>query len=326
MWIGDSSEEKDLMKNYKPEDLKKVRTYPIGKRKNKVGVDEFARASRKREGFERFFSSLPDILAAKDLREVVDAVVQAHENGRPVVLAMGAHVIKCGLSPIVIDLIKRDVITAVVMNGAGTIHDYEVSLVGGSSEDVAEEIRTGRFGMADETGRDILESLVQGASKGQGYGESLGRYILKKKNTHQRYSILAAAVKKGIPVTVHVAMGTDIIHMHPDMDGAIMGEVTHTDFKILCSVVAELGQGGVWINVGSAVLLPEVFLKALSVARNLGHDVSDFITANFDMIQHYRPQENVVRRPTLASGKGYALTGHHEIMIPLLARAILERL
>jgi hypothetical protein len=314
------------MKEYKPEDLKKVKTYPIRKRKNKVCEDDFARVSRKGEGFAKFLSSLPNILAARDFQEVVNAILNAHDRERPVVLAMGAHVIKCGLSPIIVDLIKRGVVTAVVMNGAGTIHDYEISLVGGSSEDVEEEIRTGRFGMVDETGKDILTALSQGVPKGMGYGESVGRYILKTKPPFQRHSILAAAVKKGIPATVHAAMGTDIIHMHPDMDGAVMGEATHTDFRILCSVVEDLGQGGVWMNVGSAVLLPEVFLKALSVARNIGCDVSDFVTVNFDMIQHYRPLENVVRRPTQKSGKGYSLTGHHEIMIPLLARAILEKI
>ena len=314
------------MKEYKPTDLKKVKTYPIRRRKNKVGIDDFARVSRKGESFSRFLSSLPDILAAKDFKEVVDAVVNARQKGRPVVFAIGAHVIKCGLSPIIVQLIKKGVISAVVMNGAGSIHDYEISLVGGSSEDVGHEIQSGRFGMVEETGRDILEALAKGEKKDWGYGLSLGQYILSKKNPHRNLSIVAAAVKKGIPVTVHASFGCDIIHMHPDMDGGLMGEATMKDFKLLCSVVSDLGHGGVWLNIGSAVLLPEVFLKALSVARNTGHEVSDFVTVNLDMIQHYRPRENVVKRPTQKSGKGYALTGHHEIMIPLLARAVLERL
>ncbi|PJA77363.1 MAG: hypothetical protein CO150_01305 [Nitrospirae bacterium CG_4_9_14_3_um_filter_53_35] len=314
------------MKDYKPMDLKKVKTYPIKKRKNKVGIHDFARVSRKGEGFSKFISSLPDILAARDFREVADAVVHAREQGRPVVMAMGAHVIKCGLSPVIIHLIRKDVVTAVAMNGAGSIHDYEIALIGGSSEDVEEEIRTGRFGMVDETGRDIMDALSLGVPRGWGYGESLGRYILSKKPPHHQYSILSASAKKKIPATVHAALGADIIHMHPAMDGALMGQASFTDFRLLCSVVADLGRGGVWMNIGSAVILPEVFLKALSVARNLGHDVSDFVTVNLDMIQHYRPRENVVRRPTRQGGRGYALTGHHEIMIPLLARAILEKL
>jgi hypothetical protein len=191
---------------------------------------------------------------------------------------------------------------------------------------VEKEISTGRFGMAEETGKEILSALSQGQDKGWGYGESVGRWILTRKNAYRQHSILAASVKKEIPATVHVALGSDIIHMHPDMDGGLMGEATFRDFKILCAVVADLGRGGVWLNIGSAVVLPEVFLKALSVARNLGHDVSDFVTVNLDMIQHYRPRENVVRRPTRESGRGYALTGHHEIMVPLLARAVLEKI
>ncbi len=314
------------MQKRTPADLKKVRTHAIGGRKNKVGVAQFGRASRKGESFSGFLDSLPDILAARDFRAVVDAVLRAIRAGRPVVMAMGGHVIKCGLSPIVIELMDRGVLSAVAMNGAGSIHDYEVSLIGGSSEDVAEEIQSGRFGMARETGDGIFAALKQGAAQGWGYGESLGRYILSGEHPHRELSILAAAARHSIPATVHVSIGADIIHMHPGMDGALMGEASFHDFRLLCSVVADLGGGGVFMNVGSAVLIPEVFLKAISVARNLGQDVSDFVTVNLDMIQHYRPRENVVRRPTLKHGTGYALTGHHEIMIPLLARAILEKL
>ncbi len=314
------------MRKRTPVDLKKVRTHAIGTRENKVGVAQFGRPSRKGEGFSSFLDSLPDILAAQDFRAVVDAVLRAHRAGRPVVMAMGGHVIKCGLSPIVIELMDRGVVSAVAMNGAGSIHDYEVSLIGGSSEDVGEEIRSGRFGMARETGEGILTALTQGTAKGWGYGESLGRFILSQNHRHKALSILAAAARHGVPATVHVSIGADIIHMHPGMDGALMGGATFHDFRLLCSVVSDLGGGGVFMNVGSAVLIPEVFLKAISVARNLGRKVSDFVTVNFDMIQHYRPRENVVRRPTLKRGTGYALTGHHEIMIPLLARAILERL
>ncbi len=314
------------MKRQAPIDLKKVTTYPIGQRRNKVGVSDFARVSRKGEGFGAFLDSLPSILAAREFREVVDAVVHARQQDRPVVMAMGGHVIKCGLAPIVIDLIQREVITAVAMNGAASIHDYEVALIGGSSEDVAEELGSGKFGMARETGAGIHRALLEGASRGWGYGESLGHYILSSPCPHKDQSVLAAAAKQGIPATVHVSIGADIIHMHPDMDGKITGEATFLDFRKLCAVVAGLGNGGVWMNVGSAVLMPEVFLKAVNVARNLGVDCFDFVTVNMDMIQHYRPRENVVKRPTDQSGKGYSITGHHEIMIPLLARAILERL
>ncbi len=314
------------MQKRTPADLKKVRTHAIGARKNKVGVAQFGRPSRKGEGFTAFLDSLPDILAARDFRAVVEAVLRAHRAGRPVVLAMGGHVIKCGLSPVVIELMDRGVVNAVAMNGAGSIHDYEVSLIGGSSEDVAEELQSGRFGMARETGDGIFAALTRGAANGWGYGESLGRYILSGDPPYRELSILAAAARHEIPATVHVSIGADIVHMHPGMDGALMGAATFHDFKLLCSVVSELGGGGVFMNVGSAVLIPEVFLKAVSVARNLGQEVSDFVTVNFDMIQHYRPRENVLRRPTLKGGTGYALTGHHEIMIPLLARAILEKL
>jgi deoxyhypusine synthase len=314
------------MKRYSPLDLKNIKTYPIGRRKNKVGISDFARVCRKEDGFGQFLDSLPNILAAREFREIVDAVVHAHTMDRPVVMAMGGHVIKCGLSPVVIDLIEQGVITAVAMNGAGSIHDYEVALIGSSSEDVAEELGTGKFGMARETGAGIHSALARGGPHGWGYGESLGQYILTESCPHRDQSILAAAVRKRIPATVHVSIGADIIHMHPDMDAKVTGEATFHDFRTVCSVVADLGHGGVWMNVGSAVLMPEVFLKAVSVARNMGHDCFDFVTVNLDMLQHYRPRENVVKRPTQRSGRGYSITGHHEIMIPLLARAILEKL
>jgi len=314
------------MKKYSPIDLKKVTTYPIGERKNKVDVKAFARPTEPGSDFNAFLDSLPEILAARDFKAVVEAIVQARRRNRPVLLALGGHVIKCGLAPLLIDLIDRGIITALAMNGSASIHDYEIALQGGSSEDVAAELKTGRFGMADETGRGIHAALAAGDGKDRGYGESLGWYILERKAPFRQYSILAAAAEREIPATVHVSIGSDIIHMHPEMDGRIMGEATFRDFRIFCSVVADLGKGGVFLNVGSAVVMPEVFLKAVSIARNLGHDLRDLVTVNFDMIQHYRPRENVVRRPTLDCGRGYAVTGHHEIMIPLLARAVVERL
>jgi hypothetical protein len=313
-----------MKKKYTPVDLSKVTTYPIEKRKNKVAVDAFAKVTDRGEDFASFLESLPDILAARDFRQVVGAVVRAHARKRPVILAMGGHVIKCGLAPVLIHLIRKGVITAVAMNGSASIHDFEISMQGGSSEDVAEELKTGRFGMADETGKEIHRALREGHKKGWGYGESLGRYIRARKTQYREYSLLAAAITQGIPATVHVSIGADIIHMHPDMDGALTGEATFLDFRTFCSVVSDLDDGGVFLNVGSAVFMPEVFLKAVSIARNLGHPLTELVTVNFDMIQHYRPRENVVRRPTLEGGHGYALTGHHEIMIPLFARAVLE--
>jgi hypothetical protein len=235
-------------------------------------------------------------------------------------------VIKCGLQPVLKGLIEADVITAVAMNGSAAIHDFEVSLVGATSEDVGAVLHSGDFGFAEETGGGINRILKAAVRTENGYGEALGRQILADRHPFREYSLLAACVEKSIPVTVHVAVGTDIIHQHPEADGAVIGEMTFRDFRLLTSVVADLGDGGVWLNVGSAVLLPEVFLKALSIAQNLGHRVDDFTTANFDMIQHYRPLTNVVKRPTSGSGRGYSITGHHEINIPLLAMAVLDRL
>jgi deoxyhypusine synthase len=256
----------------------------------------------------------------------MEAVVNAHSLGKPVIMAMGAHVIKCGLQPVLKSLIDAGVITSIAMNGAGPVHDYEISLIGETSEDVGAVLHEGQFGMADETGRDINRALKRGVEKGMGYGESVGRFIIENNNPHRDLSLLAACVERGVPVTVHAALGTDIIHQHPEADGAVIGEASFTDFRLLVSIVADLGDGGVFLNVGSAVILPEVFLKALSVAQNLGNRVDRFTTANFDMQQHYRPLQNVVKRPTSGQGRGYTITGHHEIMLPLLAAGILDRM
>ncbi|HEX9024222.1 MAG TPA: hypothetical protein VF799_10315, partial [Geobacteraceae bacterium] len=234
-------------------------------------------------------------------------------------------VIKCGLQPVLKSLLDAGIISAIAMNGAGPVHDYEISLIGETSEDVGAVLHEGHFGMAEETGRDINRALREGVERGFGYGESIGRFIIANNNPFREYSLLAACVERDIPVTVHVALGTDIIHQHPEADGAVIGAASFADFKLLASVVAGLGDGGVFLNVGSAVILPEVFLKALSIVQNLGHKVDRFTTANFDMQQHYRPLQNVVKRPTSAQGKGYTITGHHEIMIPLLAAGILDR-
>jgi len=312
---------------YRPIDLSGVTTYPLGERQNKVTIAEhFARPLSAGMSVADLLASLPDQLGSQALLGVIDAVVAARKKGKPVVLAMGAHVLKCGLQPVLKGLIEADVITAVALNGAGAIHDYELSLIGATSEDVGAALHCGNFGMAEETGRDMNRALKEGVATGTGFGEAVGRFIIANGNPYRDYSILATCVAREIPVTVHVALGTDIIHQHPSADGGVIGEASFTDFRIFTSVVAELGDGGVYLNVGSAVLLPEVFLKALSIAQNLGRHVDNFTTANFDMQQHYRPLQNVVRRPTSGRSTGYTITGHHEIMLPLLAAGILDKL
>lgn len=309
---------KKQKKEHKPVDLKKIKTYSIKKRRNLVNIGQFGKSIEFKD-FNKFIDSLPKVLAADNLRNVIDNIVKAHNKNHQVVLALGAHVIKCGLSPIVIDLMKRGIVTAVAMNGSGAIHDYEISLIGETSEDVSHSLKDGTFGMAKET----AEAIQAAASvPGSGLGRALGDKIIKEKNKYRQHSILAEGARLNIPVTVHVAIGTDIIHMHPCVSGGDMGESSHVDFKILCSVVSEL-EDGVWLNVGSAVIMPEVFLKAITVARNLGRKVKNFTTVNMDMIQHYRPQTNVVQRPT---NHGYSITGHHEIMLPLLRLGILSKL
>ncbi len=315
------------MKTYRPIDLQGIKTYSIKTRDNKVNVKEhFAGSLRPGSTFSDFFDAMPRLLGADSLRGVVDAVVEARRKGRPVVLAMGGHVIKCGLQPILKALIDAEIVTAVAMNGSAAIHDYEVSLVGATSEDVGAVLHSGDFGFSEETGGGMNRALREGLSDGIGFGEAIAKRIVEGEHPYREYSLLAACIGKKIPVTVHVALGTDIIHQHPEVDGAITGEMTFRDFRLLASVVADLGDGGVWLNVGSAVLLPEVFLKALSVVQNLGHHVDNFTTANFDMIQHYRPLQNVVKRPTSGGGRGFTITGHHEINIPLFAAAVLERI
>ncbi len=309
---------KNQRKKYKPVKLDQIKTYPINKRENLVSIDRFGKAIEFK-GFNKFIDSLPGFLAANDLRNLIGSIVEAYNKERPVVLALGAHVIKCGLSPVVIDLMKRGIVTAVAMNGSGAIHDYEISLIGETSEDVSHSLKDGSFGMARET----ADAIQAAASIPEcGLGRALGSKILEDKNKYKQYSIMAEGARLDIPVTVHVAIGTDTIHMHPNVSGSDIGESSHIDFKILCSVVSGL-ERGVWINIGSAVIMPEVFLKAITVARNLGRKIKNFTTANMDMIQHYRPQTNVVRRP---ANRGYSITGHHEIMLPLLRLGILSEI
>lgn len=275
--------------------------------------------------FKSFLDTLPDILAVKDFKAVVGAILRAKKNGRPVILGMGAHPVKVGISPVIINLMENNIVTAVAMNGACIVHDFELSLMGHTSEDVDIELCKGTFGMAEETGRELNRAIRKGVQSGLGIGRSVGEYITKSKGQYKELSILAAAARLNIPATVHVAVGTDIIHMHPESDGRSIGEGSMRDFKLFSSVVSDL-RGGVYINLGSAVILPEVFLKAIAVTRNLRYRVKDFTTVNMDFIQHYRARENVLRRPVLSGGRSYALTGHHEIMFPLLAAAVMEKI
>jgi hypothetical protein len=310
-----------------PIDLSGVTTYPIAERKNKVSLArDFAGIITPGMSVSALLAALPRQLGAESLNGVIDAVVSARSKGKPVVIAIGGHVIKCGLQPVLKQLIDNDIITACAMNGSASIHDYEISLIGETSEDVGAVLHCGTFGMAEETGRDINAALKAGVAEGLGYGEALGRFIVANNNPHADASLLAACYNKGIPATVHVAVGTDIIHQHPDCDGAVLGQATFTDFRLFTSVVSTLGNGGVFINIGSAVIMPEVFLKALSIAQNMGFHVDGFTTANFDMTQHYRPLQNVVKRPTAGDSRGFTITGHHEVMVPLLAAGILDRI
>ena len=309
---------------YEPLDPQGIRTYPLASRPSKVRVESAATAWKPGGSFREFLASLPKHLAAGQLLEVAREVVQARQRGKPVILGMGAHVIKVGLTPILVDLIQHQMISAVALNGAGVIHDFELALAGFTSEDVESQLAQGEFGMAEETGRILNEAVTAGVRQGLGFGRSVGVRLLEMRPPYLAHSLVAACAQAEIPCTVHVAVGTDIVHMHPCCNGAVIGEASLLDFRLLAAVVAELGDGGVYLNVGSAVLLPEVFLKALTLARNLGHQVQDFVTVNMDFIQHYRPTQNVVRRPVARGGTGYALTGHHELLVPLLAAAIIE--
>lgn len=317
----------------RPVQLDEVHTYPLASRQSKVSVEAFASVTRHGASVRDWVKSLPTILAGESFRGVIEALRRARRAQRPIIWGLGGHVIKVGLSPILIDLMRRGYVTAFALNGAAMIHDFEIALVGSTSEDVPAALGKGRFGMAEETGRYLNESIIAGDQDGLGIGEAVGRFLTEKRPPvpvrFRQYSLLAAAYRKRVPVTVHEAVGTDIIHAHPATDGRALGSATHRDFLLLAALVKQIGQGGVYLNCGSAVILPEVFLKCVSLALNLGPGLRDFVTVNLDFIQHYRPTENVVRRPTaIASSRGkklsrgYALTGHHELMIPLLAAAL----
>ena len=306
--------------------INEVKTYSIKRRASKVNVADFAKSPRPGKSFKEFYRSLPGILKAKDLCEVADATVLARRARKSAIFMMGAHVIKCGLSPVLIELMRKRVITCMCLNGAGIIHDFEIAFQGKTSEDVAENLLTGKFGMGRETADFINNAVAQGVSLGLGLGWSVAKKIGQEKLRYRHLSILYHAYHYKIPVCVFVAIGTDIIHQHPSFDAALTAEGSLRDFHELTGQVVGLDRGGVVLNFGSAVVLPEVFLKALNLARNLKNRVKDFVTANFDMIYHYRPAINLVSRPVLGGGKGYYIIGHHEIMLPLLAQAVIEKL
>ena len=313
------------MKHIKPISLKGIKTYSVKERPNKISVKDFGSSWKAGGTFEMWFQGLPTILAASDLRRVIARLTDAVRERKTIILAMGAHVIKVGLSPVMLDLMERGIITAIAMNGAGIIHDVEVAMVGATSEDVDNDLHTGRFGMAKETGEFLNRAIKEGAEKGEGLGYSVGKSILEESFPYKSYSILAEAARMNIPTTVHVAIGTDIIHFHPAVDGAAIGKATHLDFRIFARLVSQL-EGGAYINLGSAVVLPEVFLKAFPLVKNLGFTLKNFTTVDMDFIRHYRPTTNVVKRPTLEGGEGFSLTGHHELMFPLLAAALIENI
>jgi hypothetical protein len=307
---------------YEEFDLSGVRTYPLESRNSKARAEDFGRPVGARASFAEWFDALPSLLAGGDLRRVVAAIRAAHARGAGIVWGIGAHVIKTGVSPILIDLMERGFVSALAMNGAGIIHDFEVALSGATSEDVDEALGPGRFGMADETGRVLNEIIRRASDARQGIGQAVGAYLAAQPGPHVAHSLTAAAHRLGVPVTVHVAIGTDIIHMHPDASGAAIGDASLRDFRYFTSCVAGLN-GGVYLNCGSAVVLPEVFLKAVALVRNQGIPLDGLTTVNIDFVRLYRPQTNVVTRPVAGTGgAGISLVGHHEILIPLLAAAL----
>ncbi len=308
---------------YKPLSLEGIKTYSLSSRPSKVKTAHFARPIPPDPTFQDVLGSLPDILAARDFKAVVNFIARARKKSKPVIWAMGAHVIKCGLNPLLIQLMERGIISALALNGAGIIHDFELAHAGQTSEDVSRQLQEGRFGMARETGEGVNQAINQGVAKGLGLGASVGEYLRQTAPPYLDYSLVAAAHRLGIPLTVHVAVGTDITHLHPQADGAAIGRGSHLDFRILAGVVACMEGGGVFVNAGSAVILPEVFLKAITLARNKGYKLEEFSTVNLDFIAHYRPMQNVVKRPTAKGGRGINLIGHHELLIPLIVAAVL---
>lgn len=315
-----------IYEDLQPMNLDKVSTYPLASRPSKVTVKDFATSITENSSLGDYLASLPNILAVQSLRELVAQMRRARELHKPIIWGIGGHVVKTGLGPIIVDLIRRGFVTAIAANGSVLVHDAEIAIVGSTSEDVDATLGAGAFGGAEETGRLLNEAARDGANEGIGLGEALGRALVGLKPKHQDVSLLCAAYEARVPFTAHVTIGGDIGHFHPNADGAALGATSHTDFRLLAEIVRRMDGGGVYLNIGSAVTLPEVFLKCVTLVRNLGNKLDDITTANFDFIQSYRPLTNVVRRPTAdGAGRGYAITGHHELTIPLLAAEIICR-
>jgi len=311
---------------YQPIDPSAIHTRPIAERMTKVSAVEFAGVYQKGSGVTGLINTLPEILAGSAFRKVVEAMRSAKARRRVIIWGLGAHVIKCGLNPVLIDLMRRGYVNAVALNGAGAIHDLEIGMTGATSEDVEKELEGGKFGMAQETPLWMNEAIQSGSVQNLGMGESIGCYIVEHHDhfPHREVSLLANAYELRIPVTIHVAIGTDTVHNHPSTDGATLGKTSLQDFRLFAAIVRDLDEGGVYLNCGSAVILPEVFLKAVSLVRNLGQPLGNFTTINLDFLQHYRPHQNVLKRPTSQSGQGISLIGHHELLLPLLAAALIE--
>ncbi len=313
-----------IYENFKPLDFDSVKTYELASRPSKVTIENFAKAVDEQDSLKNFLEKLPDILAVQSLREIARQIRRARDLEKPIVWGIGGHIVKTGLAPVIIDLMEKDFVTAIASNGSVLVHDTEIALVGFTSEDVDATLSAGDFGAARETGEILNAAANSGMRDEIGLGEAMGREILQNRPQHSDSSLLCQTYERKIPFTSHLAIGADIGHFHASCDGAALGATTHADFKLFCAIVKELNEGGVYLNLGSAVVLPEIFLKAVTVVRNLGFDLEDFTTANFDFIQSYRPNTNVVRRPTAnGAGRGFSITGHHEIMIPLLAAHIL---
>lgn len=310
---------------FEPINLDEIRTYELASRPSKVTVKDFAKPLGDGDSLRGFLGGLPDILAVRSLREVASRVRRAGELGKPVIWGIGGHVVKTGLAPVIIDLMKRGYVSAIAGNGSVLVHDTEIAVAGFTSEDVDASLGEGDFGAARETGEILNAAAKMAVTDGIGLGEALGRELSARQPANREASLLCAAYENKVPFTAHLTIGADIGHFHPNADGASLGGSSHTDFRLFCSIVRELDGGGVYLNIGSAVTLPEIFLKAVTVVRNLGNGLNDITTANFDFIQHYRPLTNVVRRPTAnGAGKGFSITGHHEIMIPLFAAILLN--
>jgi hypothetical protein len=308
----------------RPLNLDSVNTYPLASRPSKVTTKDFAQPVSEESSLADFLSSLPNILAVRSLRELAARIRRARERRKPVIWGIGGHVIKTGMSPVIIDLMRRGFVSAIAANGSVLVHDAEIAMVGSTSEDVDASLGAGAFGGADETGKLLNLAAQEGARNRMGLGEALGHALVERDPPHKDYSLLCAAYEMRVPFTAHVTIGADIAHFHPSADGAALGETTHTDFRLLAEMVRRMDGGGVYLNIGSAVILPEIFLKAVTLVRNLGHHWSDITTANLDFIQSYRPLTNVVRRPVAdGAGQGYSITGHHELTIPLLAAELI---